>query len=120
MKRIQLVRFLSLIYLGILSLALLSGLPDFAHGTPQELIANSLLDLDFYTHLAAFFVWGVLASAWEAKRFSLLPIIAVASLLEFAQPLTSVRIFETTDLAANIMGTMIGFYAGAKSAIPRI
>lgn len=120
MKRIQIVRFLSLIYLGILSLALLSAVPDFADGTLQDLIANSLLDLDFYTHLAAFFVWGVLASAWEAKQFSLLAIIAVAGLLEFAQPLTSVRIFEITDLAANIAGTLIGFYAGVTSAIPRI
>ena len=120
MRRTQIVRFLSLIYLGMLSLALLSPVPDFADGTPQDLITNCLLDLDLYTHLAVFFTWGVLASAWEAQRFSLLAVVAIAGLLELAQPLTSVRIFEITDLAANIVGTLIGFYAGVTFAIPRI
>ena len=120
MKRLQIVRLLSLIYLGMLSLALLSAVPDFSARTPQDLIARSLLHLDFYSHLAAFFVWGILASAWEANRFSFLAVVAIAGLLEFAQPLTSVRIFEITDLAANIAGTMIGFYTGSTSVIPRI
>ncbi len=114
-----LARIFSLIYLGILCVALLAPVPDFVDGSPQGLILSSLLDLDFYTHLFAFLVWGILASSWQPERISLLAGVVIACLLEFTQPLTSVRVFEITDLAANIAGTVIGFYIGATSVFPR-
>ena len=104
---------LCVVYLGILFIVLFAPIPKPGEGGFLSLTIQTSVDLDFLTHLISLSVWGYLLTFWRFDRVPELVVsIAVAVLLEVAQVLTVHRVFEITDLMANLLGVLFGLKTG--------
>ena len=104
---------LSALYLLFLSIVLLAPMPQSTGSTIVPTVISFLLDIDFYTHVVIFLIWGLLASSWPYPTIKTSLIAAtLAAILELLQSTTLTRACELTDLIANVTGTLTGLFIG--------
>ena len=108
-----LTTYFSIAYYIFLSLVLLLPLPKIGETLNHSDILKAFLSMDFLVHVCLLIPWGFSAAAWKIHALKLIPAaIALAILLEVFQQASPHRVFEISDLVANIAGTMIGLMAG--------